>query len=290
VTQILRRKRHRPFTPTSRDDRLCQDGYCMRLFSTEQIAERFCEETESVYFPAIDPAAADPLKRGGKRPILRMVPSRKAANERLKILRTNGLFVSREHRKPGGSKTNVWMLSKSEFRAQAEYRGVDPEERYPGWPRGRVQHLLDTNDLYVKIAGDLDATLGPNHGRDPGWEWLDERRAHDRYAVSWDPRPRYHQPDAEVLFCGCTFVVERQSGRAKETEGAIRQKVLRHKERAAYLLLAERSELSVVFACDQERDARYAREAAQEAGLALFAGTLEGAADHLIDAAMRLSP
>lgn len=288
MTELQRRKRQRWFTPTDRDMRLCQDAYCMRLFSTEQIAARFCVETESVYFPAIDRAEADPLKQGGRRPVMSRVPSRTAAGERLKILRRNGLFGSREHVKPGGQKTNVWMLSKSEFRAQAEYRGVDLEERYPGWPSGRVQHLLDTNDLYVKIAGDLDAILGLNHGRSPAWLWLDERRAYDRYTLSWEPRPKIHQPDAEILFLGRLFVIERQTNRARETEEAMRDKVFGHKVRAEYL--GAGTHLSVVFACDVERDADYARRAAADAGVELFAGTVDEAADHIVNWALRLSP
>lgn len=288
MTEFQRKKRHRSFTPTDRDVRLCQDAYCMRLFSTEQIAARFCAETESVYFPAINRAEADPLKQGGRRPVLSRMPSREAAGERLKILRRNGFFVSREHRKPGGQKTNVWMLSKSEFRAQAEYRGVDPEERCPGWPSGRVQHLLDTNDVYVKIAGDLDAALGPNHGRSPAWQWLDERHAYDRYTPSWETRPKIHQPDAEVLFCGRLFVIERQTERARETEEEMRKKVFRHKVRAEHP--GDATHLSVVFACDVERDANYARQAADDAGLELFAGTVDEAADHIVDWALRLSP
>ncbi|MGF1471732.1 MAG: hypothetical protein ACFB50_08335 [Rubrobacteraceae bacterium] len=230
MTETQRRKRHRSFTPTERDTRLCQDAYCIRLFSTEQIAERFCSETRSVYFPAIDHAKVDPLKRGGRRPVLHTVPSRTAAGERLKILRRNGLFTSREHRTPDGQMTNVWMLSKSEFRAQAEYRGIDFEERYPGWPTGRIQHTLDTNDLYIEIAGELDTILkGACHGRSPAWLWRDERRAYDRYTLSWDPRPKTHLPDAEVLFLGRLFVIERQTDRARETGKSIRDKVFGHK-------------------------------------------------------------
>jgi hypothetical protein len=173
------------------------------------------------------------------------------------------------------------MLAKGAFRREAEdLRRYG--ETYPGWPKGRVPHLLDTNDLYVRVAGELDAILGPH----PAWEWRDERRAHDEYRIGGSTVK--HQPDAEVrLATGHVFFVERQTERARETAGAIREKVARHAARADHL--GKRGEARILFACDTGRDVGYALDAARSSGLPVFAGCVDEAASYLADEALRLS-
>jgi hypothetical protein len=301
VTETLRpKKRQRSFTPTRRDEALFGDLYNVRIAHTAQLAGRFWPEAGTVYFPAIDPTAKDPDKQGGRRgQVLPRVPSPESCARRLRTLRANRALVSRNHPDPGISST-IWMLSRTFFRREADDLKLYGEP-YPGWLKARTQHLLDTNDLYFALAGDLDAILGPGHGPRASWRWLDERRAYDRYEVleGGGLKTRYHQPDAEVRFGDRLFIIERQTRRARETAEALRKKVLDHRARATYELVAREGRNEpplrpcIVFACDTERDLRYAREAADEVGddalLEVFIGTVEEAASYVADEALRLS-
>ena len=162
-----------------------------------------------------------------------------------------------------------------------------PDDAYPGWPK-RVQHLLDTNDVYFQLAGELDTILrGTCHGPDPVWEWRNEARAYERYSVSWEPQPRYHQPDAEILFCGRLYILERQTERSKETQEAIAKKVRDHNARAEYIGAKERTQ--IVFACDTSRDIGYAQKAAEDSDLPVVISSVEEVVSHLTDEALRHS-
>lgn len=282
MTEQNRNRRNRPFTPTPRDEAIFRDLYFARILTTEQIAERFWPGANSVYFPAIDRDRTDTFRKGGKRDkrcLQPRVASPGAALRRLQTLREHRLIVSRAHRRPDGSRTQIWMLSRGSFRREAE--DLDRyDEAYPGWPKGKVQHFLDANDLYVQLAGELDAILGPY----PSWEWRDERRSHAEYKSGG--RTRKHLPDAEVRFPGRVFFVERQTPRARKTEEKIREKVMGHEARADYT--DERQKARILFACDAGRDLDNARKAALENGLPLFVGTVEEAASHLADEALML--
>jgi hypothetical protein len=287
-----RRPRRRPFSPTRRDDHLCGTLYAVEQATAEQLAGRWWPEAGSVYFPTLEKGASEPGGRGGPRDDLdRMQPSPESCARRLRILRSNRFLVSREH-----EGRTVWMLSRSAFRREADdLRRYD--EPYPGWLKGRTQHLLDTNDLYFGIAGELDEILGGGAGPDPAsWTWLSERRAFDRYpapGAGATRRIRVHQPDAEILFADRLFVVERQTARARETREAIRAKLERHRERATHLAARARHgegpalRPCLLFACDEARDARYALEEARTLPGCpeTFAGSLEAAAAHVVEAA-----
>jgi hypothetical protein len=286
-----RRPRRRPFSPTRRDDHLCGTLYAVEQATTEQLAGRWWPEVGSVYFPSLEAAASKPGDRGGPRDDLdRVRPSAESCARRLRILRSNRFLVSREH-----EGRMIWMLSRSAFRREADdLRRYD--EAYPGWLKGRTQHLLDTNDLYFEIAGELDEVLGGGAGPEPSWTWLSERRAFDRYPAAGGPaarRIRVHMPDAEILFAGRLFIVERQTRRARETRAAMREKLERHRDRAAHLAARARHgegrslRPCVLFACDDRRDARYALEEAETLPGCpeTFAGSVEAAAAHVVEAA-----
>lgn len=282
--------RHDGITPTPRDEGVFGDLGVVDILGTHQVAARFCPEAGRVYFPALDPSGTDPSKKGGRRDddhVMPRTPSPGSAERRLRRLKAARLLVRRGHRTPGGERTSIWMLSKTSFRREARDMGRH-DDTYPGWPKSRVQHLLDTNDLYVGLAGELDAVLeGVCYGPDPAWEWRNERRAYQRYSVSWEPRPRYHQPDAEVLFCGRLFIVERQTGRARETEEAIAKKVQDHNHRAAHVGAKETAQ--IVFACDTFRDTNHALKAAEDSDLPVVAASVQDVVSHLTDLALEHS-
>lgn len=277
-------------TPTPRDEGVFGDLGVTDLLETFQVAGRFCPQTGRVYFPALNPDAVDGSKKGGRRDeehYLPREPSPSSAERRMRRLKAARLLVRRGHRRPGGERTSIWMLSKAAFRREARDMGLH-DATYPGWPKSRVQHFLDTNDLYVGLAGELDAVLeGVCYGPAPAWVWRNERRAYERYSVSWEPKPRYHQPDAEVLFCGRLFIVERQTERAKETEEAIAKKVQDHNHRAAHI--GAKDTAQIVFACDTPRDVNHALKAGQDSDLPVVAASVAEVVSHLTDQALEHS-
>ena len=276
------------FTPMPRDEGISGDLGVAEVGTTEQIAARYCPETGTVYFPAVNPAKADPLRKGGRRDdehVLPMEPSPASAERRLRKLKSVRVLGRRGHTTSTG-RTSIWMLSKAAFRREAKYMGR-PDDNYPGWPK-RVQHLLDTNDVYFQLAGELDTILkGTCHGPDPVWEWRNEARAYERYSVSWEPRPRYHQPDAEILFCGNVFILERQTERSKKPAEIIAKKVLDHNARADYLDAKEQAK--IIFACDTQRDVDNALRAGDDSDLPVVAASVEEVVSYLTDEALRLS-
>jgi hypothetical protein len=273
-------------TPTPRDEGVFGDLGIVDIADTAQVAGRFWPEAKTVYFPAINPGEAERGKKGGKRPTLGMVPSPPSAERRLRRLKAARLLVRRGHRNSLG-RTSIWMLSKGAFRREVRDMGR-PDDTYPGWPKSRVQHFLDTNDLYFQLAGELDTILeGVCHGPYPVWEWRNERRAYERYSVSWEPRPRYHQPDAEVLFCGQLFIVERQTERSREPSEVIAKKVQDHNSRAEYL--GKKEATQILFACDTQRDTNHALRAAEDSDLPVVAASVAEVVSHLTDEALRLS-
>jgi hypothetical protein len=277
-------------TPTPRDEGVFGDLGVTDLLETFQVAGRFCPQTGRVYFPALNPDAVDGSKKGGRRDeehYLPREPSPSSAERRMRRLKAARLLVRRGHRRPGGERTSIWMLSKAAFRREVRDMGLH-DATYPGWPKSRVQHFLDTNDLYVGLAGELDAVLeGVCYGPDPAWVWRNERRVYERYSVSWEPKPRYHQPDAEVLFCGRLFIVERQTARARETEEAIAKKVQDHNHRAAHI--GAKDTAQIVFACDTLRDTDHALKAGRDSDLPVVAASVAEVVSHLTDQALEHS-
>ncbi len=274
-------------TPTPRDEGYTGDLGVVAIATTEQVAGRFWPEAGTVYFPALDRGATRGGTKGGKRPKLDRVPSPSSAERRMRKLKAARLLVRRGHRTPAGVRTSIWMLSKAAFRREARDMGR-PDDTYPGWPKGKLQHELDTNDVYFGLAGELDSILeGVCYGPEPAWEWRNERRSYERYSVSWEARPRYHQPDAEVLFCGRLFIVERQTERAREPSETIAKKVEDHNHRAAHIGAKETAQ--IVFACDAQRDINHALDAAEDSDLPVVAASVAEVVSHLTDEAIKLS-
>lgn len=258
---------------TDRDEAVLRDLYFTRILSREQIAARFWPEGRSVYFPASDPGQT---RRGGRRYPMPRVPSPASAERRMRSLITRNYLVDpREHKG-----TLLYLLSKSAFRREAEDLYRD-DERYRTWPKSRLPHYLDTNDVYVALAGELDAILG---GPYPNWEWRDEARAHLEYKYAG--KGHKHQPDAEIHFAGHVFFLERQTRRSKEPRATFDKKLAAYATHLDYLDTNDTAQ--ILFACDTERDMNHAREAAHKSGVPTFVGDVSEAVDHVAQLALGL--
>ena len=207
---------------TARDESILRDLYFTRFLSREQIAARFWPEGRSVYFPASDPGRT---ARGGKRYPMPRVPSPASAERRLRSL-VDRRYLVRPLEHEGAI---LYLLSKAAFRREAEdvYR---QDERYRTWPKSRIPHYLDTNDVYVALAGELDAILG---GPYPNWEWRDEARSHLDYKYGGEDHK--HQPDAEIHFADRVFFVERQTRRSREPRATFDDKMASYATHLDYL-------------------------------------------------------
>lgn len=172
----------------------------------------------------------------------------------------------------------IWKLTNWAWARQAEAadrRG----ERNRTWPEPeRVQHYLDANDIYVHASAYLDNKLG----KYPEWEWVDERRAFRQYTTRNGTRK--HQPDAEIRFGGKVYFMERQTHRSREPLSEFMKRCERYRTYLNHFGFSN-PEIALVFACDTERDMRYAREGAKEYGIPHFADTLGEVVEYLKEGA-----
>ncbi len=227
---------------TERDEAILQDLFFAPGLTTRQIAR--------MYFDALN-----------------------TAKHRMYRLRKKGLVVNLVLARGGEPSEILWRLSKRAFEREAEATGK-AGERHRTWPKGRLPHLVDTNDLFVEASYALDEGLG----RYPAWEWVDEPRATERYEFAGERRQ--HQPDAEIRFAGHRFFIERETRRAKQAPEAFEAKMSRYGTYVRYAGLAG-SVAEVLFACDAERDARHALEAGRRHEMPTVAGSLEEVVAHL---------
>lgn len=220
------------------------------------------------------------------------------ARTRLSQLRKKGLVENRviytmaPTGKPGtrdyhpGKWEGVWYLTKDADGMMSA--SVDFEdgggERTTWAPRQlqppKMRHHVRINELYLAIKSDLDHELGEF----PHWVWEHEKWATDSYTFHG---PRKHKPDAHVLMGGETFVIERQTRESHVTLGEIRNKVA---DRATWARVwrQDLKNTQVVFACEEERVAEVARRAGKDHNIYTFAGTVEEAAYHLYQSALRI--
>ena len=73
----------------------------------------------------------------------------------------------------------LWRLSREGFECQRA--SLDREKEFtPDFFQGiKIEHYLEANDLYVRVAPRLERTLGPY----PTWEWKNEGRCFRRYEL-----------------------------------------------------------------------------------------------------------
>lgn len=172
----------------------------------------------------------------------------------------------------------IWKLTNWAWARQTEAAGRR-SERNRTWPEPeRVQHYVEANDIYVYASPHMDAKLG----KYPQWEWVDERRAYREYTTRKGLRK--HQPDAEVRFGGRVYFMERQTHRARKAASDFAERCERYRTYLDHFRFSS-TEVALVFACDTERDMRYAREAAMEHRVPHFADTLKEVVEYLKEAA-----
>lgn len=179
-----------------------------------------------------------------------------AAQARLYLLRKGGFLKnSTGHGKVGC----VWELSKETFAALA---GYDRFRKYPG-PLGpsQVAHLIETNELYVSLFPLLQEIAGVY---EEDWSWSAEPRCHREYALEAEGKgARYVlKPDAEIELFGHVYFLERQTKRAKERPEKLYDKtVYYHRYANSPERKSDPREMTLLWACDEERDARAVLEA-----------------------------
>ena len=233
---------------TERDESILQDLFLAPGLSTRQLSR--------MYFDSVN-----------------------TAKYRMYQLRKKGLVVNLVHKRGPAPSEVLWKLSKKALEREEEAAGR-AGKRFRSWPKGRISHLIDVNDVFVEVSYGLDEVLG----RFPGWEWIDEPRASERYEFAGTNRQ--HQPDAEVRFRGLRFFIERETKRAKETPEAFLRKMAGYQ--AYTQAFGIEGQVQIIFACDTERDVRYALSAGREYRVPVFAGNLEEAARYLLQQAARL--
>ncbi len=181
------------------------------------------------------------------------------------VVQSLGFSVGAEPGAGGRAKSGegmVWRLSRGYFAAYACKDVDQPDKKYPGPLRGRgdVEHLIATNEIYVRVAPALDGGRVPGlHPED--WGWLCEPFCHRHYRTRFGPFKV--TPDAEVRVFGTIFLVERQTAAARKKPEAIHDKVFRyHRYSNSEHRRAETEDLVLAWACDAERDVRAALDAA----------------------------
>ena len=153
----------------------------------------------------------------------------------------------------------VWELTKETFTALS---GHDRSRKYPG-PLGRsqVEHLISVNELYVNLLPLLQHVDGAYQS---DWTWEGEPRCHREYTMEIRNGGRRYvlKPDAEVGVFGRLYLIERQTSRAKERPEKLHDKIFGYHR---FANSSERKddprEITLLWACDEERDARAALEA-----------------------------
>ena len=240
---------------SDRDEAILTDLYFTRVLSTKQIADK--------YFNTYNTAKA-----------------------RLAEL-ADDLWIIRRNPYKG---TTIWTLTRPAFEREVE--GLRREgERYRDWPSAHaIPHFLDTNDVFIDISEEMDGILGKRPacdwmGRTP-WDWKQEPLA--REAFKDGEGKGVHRPDAEINFAGNRYFLERQTERARKTAKQIDDKInddyrryIRRQRREGF-----EGELEVLYACDEERDMRYANDAANRHGIQMISGKPGYIAEYIVGKAM----
>lgn len=175
---------------------------------------------------------------------------------------TNSVLACRD-----GTQLNAFYLTKDTFEEMAETLGFEEPWNNKQLGSGRMQHYVETNDLYVEVKRHLDDYLGEY----PAWTWKNEKRS---FFVPYQaPTDYQHRPDAEITFGRensdllYTFIVERQSSRSRKGPEQIYDRV---RDRARHIeTVLEPERTFILFCCDERRDGEVAARAAYQYGVNL---------------------
>lgn len=179
------------------------------------------------------------------------------------------------------TKQSVWHLTKEGHGMLTETLGLD--EAYANKqldPENAHDYVL-ANEVYVAAKGDLDYELGPY----PEWEWRHEKRV--LYSGEYANVPYQHKPDAHIVFCGHTFILERQTEASKVGPKTIYKKV---EDSKRYVELKLRAPAEILFAFDEDDShlVDAAKRAGEQYGIRAVAGDVQRIADYLYSNAARL--
>lgn len=235
------------FNLTDRDEAILTDLYFTRILSTQQIADKYFNTHSS-------------------------------AKRRMSELKNPELgMVARRNPYKG---TTIWMLTRKAFTREVEDLHHEGEP-YRDWPKPHsIPHFLDTNDVFIDISEEMNEVLGEH----PAWQWKNEPRAREPFK---DGEGRcVHQPDAEIAFGGNRYFLERQTERSRKTYQKIDERLddyrryIRRQRREGF-----EGEMEVLFACDEERDMKYATTAAERHGVYMTPGKPGLIAEHIVSKA-----
>lgn len=189
--------------------------------------------------------------------------SEEGVRKRMRILLRTGLVDTVFYRvRDDMPEVKLWYLMPRPYKREANHAGR-PGEKYLEFPK-RMDHHLKTNDIYADIYKPLTEIL--DEGMIEGSNWLWKNESHSFLRYEYAGRTNVHQPDAEVhLPDGRVFCIERQTSSARKTKQAFREKVESFSTYTKYMGF-EKGKATLVFACDEERDQRYAGEAYEEYG------------------------
>lgn len=227
---------------TDRDEKVLTDLYFCRILSTEQIAAKYFNHYNT-------------------------------AKSRLAVVKDMDMITRRNP----WQGTTIWMLTRRAFDREIEALGCEGE-RYRDWPKQMaIGHFLDTNDVFIDISEEMDEVLGEH----PAWEWKNEPRAREAFKDA--EGKGVHRPDAEIAFADNRYFLERQTSRARKTAKDLDKKLetyrryIRRQRREGF-----EGEMEVLYACDEERDMKHAKNAADHHGVQMTAGKPGLIAEHLV--------
>lgn len=247
---------------TPRDERILLDLFLCRYLTTAQIAALYYNST--------------------RRASTRLYQLKKKGALASRVIYT--LAPTRDH---PGRREAVWHLTRDAFEMVAASMDLEEGSEATWTPKQlgteKTRDHVKVNQLYVAAKADLDGLVGPY----PAWTWEHEKRSTDPYRYSG--RPMVHRPDAHVRLFGALFVVERQTRESRVRQTEVADKVSSHATWAR-VRLGDANDTQVLFACDERRVAEAARRAGERHGIYVFAGSVEEAAFHLYQSALRLMP
>lgn len=234
---------------TTRDEMIKTSLYAALSLTTEQIAK--------MYFPSrayMDNPNTDKPHY-----------SKDAAKSRLYKLRREGILHVDFYTPIGESKqVAYWYLSQKQYKREAK-AAERRNERYPEMPK-RLSHYFKVTDIYAGIHPCFEELFSQLDLYDYAeWEWRNETHSFRQY--NFQNKDKQHRPDAEVhMPNGQVFFIERQTKESRESKSVVQDKVVRANDYARYCGYSTEG-AKLLFACDTERDKKYARETLQDSAI-----------------------
>jgi hypothetical protein len=248
-SETRRRKRKTGPIYTIRDQWLIEALYRGRGLTEEQIARMFFPSREYLKNPNTE----------------KQRYSLSGVKMRMPTLQEMGFVLTQRYTPIGETRAvRYWYLTQRRFKGEARAAGR-PEETYPDMVE-RLSHHFKVTDIYAGIYSLFRELLSdlPVEGYQQ-WEWKNERKSACEF--QYEGRTRQHKPDAEInMPDGQIYFIERQTKESRKTQEVFHEKVENAK---SYINWSELTnpKPKLMFACDEERDRRYAKKALEDFGL-----------------------